>query len=410
MAALDNQRILFIAPTPFFADRGCHVRIFEEARALEALGYDVTIVTYHIGRDIGGLDIRRIPALIFWYKKLSAGPSIWKPILDFLLFVQALWISYFNPFCIIHAHLHEGCLIGFLCSRLRLHPLPLVFDMQGSLTDELVQHGWIGINSILHTVVQKVERFIACLPDAIIASNKSVLIEAMNGLEIEPSKVHLVPDAVDVDVFTPRPRSQTLLQELSIPEDSIVVVYLGLLTAYQGIDMLLEAFQRVAERFSNVHLLLMGYPNEKRYRDIAIELGIGDLVILKGRVDYADAPALLSIGDLAVSPKMSESEGNGKLYNYLAMGLPIVAFDTPANRAILGRFAVYPSNMSVDALAEAIEELCGAESRRVHLAREGRQRAVELFSWNERAKGLVEVYAEVLDKYEKGQSGFPKGA
>ena len=49
-----------LAPTPFFADRGCHVRIYEEARALQALGHRVTICTYHNGRDLPGFDIRRI--------------------------------------------------------------------------------------------------------------------------------------------------------------------------------------------------------------------------------------------------------------------------------------------------------------------------------------------------------------
>ena len=52
-------RVLMIAPTSFFGDYGCHVRILEEARALQRLGHRVTIVTYRNGRDVPGLDIRR---------------------------------------------------------------------------------------------------------------------------------------------------------------------------------------------------------------------------------------------------------------------------------------------------------------------------------------------------------------
>ena len=44
-----------LAPTPYFADRGCHVRIYEEARALIGLGHEVRIVTYHLGRDMAGI-------------------------------------------------------------------------------------------------------------------------------------------------------------------------------------------------------------------------------------------------------------------------------------------------------------------------------------------------------------------
>ena len=67
-------RILMVAPTPYFADRGCHVRIYEEARALRSLGHDVRIATYHIGRDMPGIPVVRIPR-IPWYNRLEAGPS-----------------------------------------------------------------------------------------------------------------------------------------------------------------------------------------------------------------------------------------------------------------------------------------------------------------------------------------------
>ena len=79
-----SLKILMIAPTPYFSDRGCHVRIYEEARALRAIGHDVRIVTYHIGRDMEDISTERI-VKIPWYKKLSAGPSWHKLYLDLLL-------------------------------------------------------------------------------------------------------------------------------------------------------------------------------------------------------------------------------------------------------------------------------------------------------------------------------------
>src|SRR3989344_5882793 len=107
------MRILMIVPTPFFADRGCHMRIFEEARALKKQGHEITICTYHNGRDIGGLDIRRI-INIPWYKKLEAGPSYHMFYLDFLLLIKTLKIALSDKYDIIYAHLHEGALIGWV--------------------------------------------------------------------------------------------------------------------------------------------------------------------------------------------------------------------------------------------------------------------------------------------------------
>ena len=52
MTQIASPRVLMIAPTSFFADYGCHVRILEEARALQAAGHAVTIATYHNGGPV----------------------------------------------------------------------------------------------------------------------------------------------------------------------------------------------------------------------------------------------------------------------------------------------------------------------------------------------------------------------
>ena len=86
------MKILMVAPTPYFSDRGCHVRIFEEARALRALGHNVSICTYHLGRDQDGVPTYRT-LRVPWYSKQSAGPSWHKPYLDILLFFSCIWLE-----------------------------------------------------------------------------------------------------------------------------------------------------------------------------------------------------------------------------------------------------------------------------------------------------------------------------
>src|SRR6266571_9013076 len=130
-----------IAPTPYFSDRGCHVRIYEEALALTKLGHEVCIVTYHLGRDMPGVRVVRTPH-VPWYDKLEAGPSWHKPYLDALLLWKSLAVvRSFRPH-LIHAHLHEGALIGSVLKRLLR--IPLLFDYQGSLSGESLNHGFFG--------------------------------------------------------------------------------------------------------------------------------------------------------------------------------------------------------------------------------------------------------------------------
>ena len=63
---------------------------------------------------------------------------------------------------------------------------------------------------------------------------------------------------------------------------------------------------------------------------------LSDMIHFTGKVDYAHAPLMLSAADIAVTPKLSPTEANGKIFNYMACGLPVVAFDTPVNREVLG--------------------------------------------------------------------------
>jgi hypothetical protein len=117
------MKILVVAPTPFFSNRGTHIRILEEALALEKLGHDITIATYHIGRDIDTqintrIDVRRIRRLLFWYKKLEAGPDWQKIILDIMLIRKVFYLARTQRPDIIHGHLHEGVLIGWIIQKI----------------------------------------------------------------------------------------------------------------------------------------------------------------------------------------------------------------------------------------------------------------------------------------------------
>jgi glycosyltransferase involved in cell wall biosynthesis len=380
-----------LAPTPYFSDRGCHVRIYEEARALTRLGHEVCIVTYHLGRDMPGVSVVRIPT-IPWYNKLEAGPSWHKPYLDLLLlFKSFITARLFRPH-IIHAHLHEGTLIGYILKRtLRL---PLLFDYQGSLSDESLNHGFFPTGSLLYRLFVSMEWAIDSCADAIITSSDEGRSELVRNWGIEPEKISTLIDAVDTDIFKPYSRSDARW-ELGIPEDAQVVVYLGLFNRYQGVDMLLDAIVHIRSEITKVHFLLMGFPDEE-YRRRAVETGIDDLITFTGRVPYDRAPFFLSAGDLAVSPKLALTEANGKLFNYMACALPTVVFDSEVNREILGDDGIYAEYGNVSSLAGCIVATLNNRGLMSKLGQRVRKHAVEAHSWDARASRLAGIYSNLL--------------
>ena len=104
--------VLHIAPTPFFSDRGCHMRIQGIVRALNKRGITSVVCTYNLGRDVEGVETVRT-ASIPGYTKLEAGPSAFKYLADILLFFKVCGLISSRKPDIIHAHLHEGALIGW---------------------------------------------------------------------------------------------------------------------------------------------------------------------------------------------------------------------------------------------------------------------------------------------------------
>jgi glycosyltransferase involved in cell wall biosynthesis len=374
-----------IAPTPFFADRGCHVRIYEEARALQAMGCQVEICTYHLGSDRPGVTTHRtLP--IPWYKKVSAGPSWHKFYVDVLLFFKTWTVARRYRPDLIHGHLHEGAAIGWAVGKVL--GVPVVGDFQGSLSGELKAHRFIPGRGWLYRFVAYNERWIDRLPDVAVASSGDVAREL--GERFGVRQVFSVLDGVDTETF--RPELDVADLRSLVPPGRRTVVYLGVLSAYQGIDHLLKAIPLVLERVPQAFFLMMGYPNAEEYQQMANGLGLAEHVRFPGRIDYDQAARYLALGEVAVAPKLSETESNGKLYNYMACALPAVAFDTPVNREILGDLGIYVPRGDVDALADAIAGLLEDPQAARQLGQRLRHRVEQRFSWQSTAQQLLRAY------------------
>jgi glycosyltransferase involved in cell wall biosynthesis len=391
--------VLKIAPTCFFADYGCHVRILEETLALQALGSRVTVCTYDLGRDFRGVRVRRAPRLP-WRDSIHTGSTWHKLYVDALLGLRTAASAAARRPDVVHAHLHEGALIGWFVAR--ASGAPLIFDFQGSLTAEMLDHDFLRPGSPLYRPLRALERRINRLADAIITSsaNAKTLLARQFGYPSE--RIFPLPDSVNTERFRPRweasPEKIALLRRhLGIPEGRKVVVYLGLLAEYQGSSQLLTAAKHILGQREDVHFVLMGHPGEERYRRTAHSLGIEPHVTFTGKIDYEVAPDYLAIGDVATSPKLSRTEANGKLLNYMAVGLPTVAYDTPVSREIMGPLGRYARAGDYVDLAAQVGALLD-EPDAAALGRRLRRRAEEHFGWRDAGRRLMRIYEHVLER------------
>ncbi|NWG19716.1 MAG: glycosyltransferase family 4 protein [Chloroflexi bacterium] len=392
--------ILMLASTSFFSDYGNHVRIWEEAKAIQQLGHRLVLATYHNGDDMPGLDIRRswdVP----WIRRAVVGSSRHKLYLDVALSWRSLRVALQLRPTLIHAHTHEAAAIGLALKRLL--GIPLILDYQGSMTSEMLDHGFLRRTSPLFLPLTRLERLINRSADAVITSTHHAAVLLRRDDAIAPDRLHVVVDSVNTQRFRPFDGSPEwaaqrceLRRQLGIPAGRRIVVYIGLLAPYQGTNALIQAAQLVTARHPDVHFLIMGHPDPASYRAYAESLGVAGHVTLPGRIFYRDLHAYLALGEVAVAPKMSLTEGNGKISNYMAMGLPVVAFDTPVAREILGDCGIYAAYGSVGDLAAKVELALDQPALAEERGKCGRERAQRELSWERAAREIDAIYADVL--------------
>ncbi len=397
---LPRFRVLMIAPTSFFSDYGGHIRILEESYTLQELGQEIAIVTYYKGSDMPDLDIRRTPPLPY-HTDYEVGSSRHKLAFDVYLAAKSLLEGLrFRP-DVIHGHMHEGALIGGVLARVLR--VPLVFDFQGSLTGEMVDHHFLDPNGRVYALAHRLEKFISGrLPDAILTSSLQAGEFLRKQFDVPQAQIHPLPDCANTSrfdplKFTPEAKLQ-LRRHLGIPDDHLIVAYLGLLTDYQGIPHLIETAVRCQQTGEAIHFLVMGYPDVDHYRAMAENRGVGGIMTFTGKVEYRDAPYYLSLGDIAVTPKMSQTEGSGKMLNYMALGQPIVAYDSPVHREYLADLGVYVPMGDVAGFATAVIQLAHQPDKRRDLGQKLRQRAIEEYSWQRAGKQIVDLYNDLTRK------------
>jgi glycosyltransferase involved in cell wall biosynthesis len=224
------------------------------------------------------------------------------------------------------------------------------------------------------------------------------------GFRLLAPKVHRLSDCVDGQYSSPgegEDKAGRAAAMLGIPPGRRIVIYLGLLATYQGTDVLLQAARAVLQRRDDVHFLIMGFPAVEHYRDVARQLGLAERTTFTGKIPYHEARDFLALGDIAVAPKLSATEGSGKILNYMAMGLPTVAFDTPVSREYLGGEGIYAVPGESASLAQALLEALSDEanapngSRRENL----RQMALAGYSWDHAIEVILRAYRLVCEDH-----------
>jgi glycosyltransferase involved in cell wall biosynthesis len=312
-----------VAACPFPASRGTPVRIQQMGEALDSLGYDVHVVTYHLAqeRPVKNLQIHRTRNVPY-YTELGAGPNYFKLlVLDPMLVRRLTQVVRRHRIRIIHAHHFEGALCALAVKRM-IGGVQVIYDAHTSLKEELFDYQFRLPRFIKKAASDILDSGIPRWCDHVVTVSDKLKDEVMEH-GVPESKITVIPLAVNRMDFPPVDKA-TVRAALNMT-DRPTVVYTGNLAPFQGVDHLLRSMSKVKDRLPNAHLVLVSAPTEP-YKAMVKSLELDQHVSFVGDLTFDKVRDYLAAADVVVLPRDRCTGFPLKLLNYMAAGRAIVAF------------------------------------------------------------------------------------
>ncbi len=276
----------------------------------------------------------------------------------------------------------------------------VVFDLQSDPYDQAVEFSseddrglifglflWIG--KCVHTVALRWAHYVFVLSEPLADT-------VISNYGIDRNVIRLLPLGVDTTRFTPTEESY----------DRLGIVYVGTLNRHRDIDTLIEAVSGLPpELQANIRLDLYGKGDEKYISDLVSRASEGSPLKVEwhGMIPHEDIPKRAGKSDIAVSPlpayEAYQVSSPAKIFEYLALGLPVVASRINPHERILTKNsnALLYEPESADSLRTQLEKLIQNKEARDEFAENARSTAIEC-GWEQR----FSVVDETLNlKYER---------
>jgi glycosyltransferase involved in cell wall biosynthesis len=280
-----------------------------------------------------------------------------------------------------------------------LHGSSFVFDHH-DLCPELYQSRFPDGNRLIYRALRFMERRTMRTADHVISTNNSYRQIVLDRDGIPATSMTVVRTGPDLT------KLRRTTAEPSLRRDKRhLVAYLGVMGPQDGVELVLEMADHVVHQLGrrDIGFTLIG--SGDCFADLVAlsqRLDLSEFVTFTGRIPDAEVAAILSSADLGVSPDpknpLNDVSTMNKTMEYMAFGLPVVAFDLRETRFSAGDAAVYATPNDVCELATLAVDLIDDEPRRLEMGMVGRARVEQELAWDHQAPLYVEVYESLTER------------
>lgn len=321
--------ILVLAPQPFFVERGTPIAVDLVLRGLSRRNDRVDVLTYHLGQDLHyeGVTIYRTPDIPF-IREIRPGFSMRKLLCDLLMLLWVFPLVLRKRYQVIHA-VEEAVFIALLLKF--LFRIPYVYDMDSSLSEQMVER-YPRLFRPVKFILTFFERLAIRRAVAVVPVCDALLDDIAH---YKPGHVVILRDISLLDSGS-SPLKEDLRTELGI--EGPLMMYVGNLEDYQGIDLLLESFAlAVKNSRNNASLVIIGgkQADIQKYQALARSLNIHTRVHFLGPKPVENLADYLAQADILVSPRIKGKNTPMKIYSYLDSGKALLATNLPTHTQVL---------------------------------------------------------------------------
>lgn len=381
------MKILFLAPHPFFTERGTPIAVRLAVEALARNGHEIDLLTYHEGSDITvpGMRILRIsrpPGV----HNIPIGFSVKKLVCDAWLALSTYKLLLTRRYDVVHA-VEESVFIALLARIFR--KFRLVYDMDSLMADQIAEK-WPKAGPLL-PMLRWFERQAMRRADLILPVCEAIAVRVR--AVTKPAKVHLLPDVAFAAPQTPTPAEDLRAQ---CTATGPLALYVGNLEGYQGVGLLLEAMALLpAESRCNL-IVIGGTPAMvELHRTMASEKGLDAHVRFLGQRPIEYLGDYLKQADILCSPRLKGVNTPMKIYSYMAAGKAILATNIASHSQVLDDSCSVLVDPNASAMAAGFARLCGDQALRETLGAASARRAGDDYSLSAFEHRITRAYATI---------------
>lgn len=366
------MKILLIAPQPFYQDRGTPIAVRLLAQTLGEQGHDVHLLVFHEGEEITipNVTIHRnitLPGI----SNIKPGLSLKKLLCDFFLFIKCIQLIHTYNFDLIHA-VEEAVFMAVIIKK--IFKIPYAYDMDSCMSLQLVDK----LPSL-----QRVRRLLEWLEKMAVVNSSGVVAVCQTLAEVArgfaPDK--LIARIEDITLLTTDEEGNDPLRE-RLGITGLMLMYVGNLEKYQGIDLLIESFKEALIQKNNLNLVIIGGNKEDIlfYQHRAEQLGMQKNIFFCGQRPVHLLGYYLRQADILVSPRIQGNNTPMKIYSYLDSGKAVLATRLPTHTQVLDDTIACLVNPVARDMAAGMVVLVENTTLRENIGRNARERVREEYS------------------------------